>query len=191
MWNKLQLLTETKFETLNPTIQKEIYREYYDLVYSSILFMVKDHASTEDIIQVSFLKLINKIPQFEDPSKLVSWIRVVVRNTVFTFLRKNKKNVPEVNSESYIFENMETTKGIESIENDVELKIMTEAISRCLIDLKPEHKALIELRWKKELSYREIAEQIESTEEAVKYKLYRAREALKKRFLREWGDRNE
>lgn len=64
---------------------------------------------------------------------------------------------------------------------------MTETIGVCLNEMKPEYKALIELRWKKDLSYREMAAELDTTEDKVKYKLYRAREALKKRLFKRWG----
>jgi RNA polymerase sigma-70 factor (ECF subfamily) len=65
MESKLLLLASTNFEALNSTIQREIYQEFYKLVYTPVFYMVKDHASTEDIIQLSFLKVVNHMPAIE------------------------------------------------------------------------------------------------------------------------------
>lgn len=192
MNNKLYLLASVNFVSLTQMLQKEIYQEFYTNVYSSIAYIVKDHAATEDIIQISFLKVIDKAPQVENENRLRAWIRVVVRNTVYTYLRKNKKNRNEVDSDGvYMNESINAASESSSIEKEVELKVITEALEDYLDDLKPEYRSLIELRWKKELSYKEIAVELETTEKIVKHKLYRARETIKKRFLKDWGEKNE
>jgi RNA polymerase sigma-70 factor (ECF subfamily) len=154
--------------------------------------MVKDHSTTEDMIQASFLKVIGHVPDVDSEAKLKGWIKVVVRNTVYNYFRKTKKNRNEVSSDSvYLDEAVVQVKDNFSTEDEVELKMMSETISQCLKELKPEYQALIELRWKRELSYKEIAEQLDLTEDKVKYKLHRAREAVKKRFLRRWEEPDE
>lgn len=182
-------LAKSDFGALNLAIQKEIYQEFYKLVYSSIMYTVRDHASTEDIIQEAFLKVVNRIPTFDNDSRLKAWIKVVVKNTLYDFIRKNKKNRNEVDTESvYIYDNVNYSTGQNTPEHEIELKMMSEAIKKCLHDLKPEYQVIIELRWKRELSYKEIANALESSEEKVKSKLHRAREAIKKKFASEWGE---
>ncbi|MFD0589063.1 RNA polymerase sigma factor [Paenibacillus sp. GCM10027627] len=191
MQGKIILLSGADFYTLSPELQKEIYEEFYQLVYSPIIFMVKDHATTEDIIQISFLKIIRSNPRASTEAQLKAWIKVVVRNMVYNYFRKTKKSRNDVDSDSvYINESVEFSTESASLEQEVEIKLMTETISECLDELRPEYRALIELRWKKELSYREIATELETTEDRVKYKLYRAREAMKKIFTKRWGDSN-
>jgi len=187
--SKLFLLSGANYHALSPQLQKEIYEEFYQFVYSPIIYMVKDHAATEDIIQNSFIKIIDSVPRAENEAQLKSWLKVVVRNMVYNYFRKTKKNRNEIDSESvYINESAPMSTEAASLEKEVELKLMTETISQCLNELRPEYKALIELRWKRELSYREIATELETTEERVKYKLYRAREAMKRTFSKKWGE---
>ena len=78
-----------------------------------------------------------------------------------------------------------------SIENTVETKFMEESIVQYLRELKPEYRVLVEYRWRKGLSYREIADLLEVTEDAVKQRLYRARESIKKMLFKEWGVKDE
>ncbi|MFE5321488.1 RNA polymerase sigma factor [Paenibacillus sp. NPDC056579] len=163
--------------------------EFYRFVYGAIIIIVKEHAATEDIIQESFLKVIKSIPTLENESKLRAWIRVIVKNTTFNHLRKNKKNRNEVDVESvFIKDSVDYATDAETLENEVELKVMVEAIDKCLKELKPEYQVLVELRWKHGMSYKEIADFLDINEQTVKYKLHRARVAIKKRFLKEWGD---
>lgn len=192
MQEKLVHLMTANYEQLTPQLQREIYDEYYQLMYPIIIYMVKDHATTEDIIQSSFIKVIRNVPETTSEVQLKAWMKVVVKNTVFNYFRKTKKNRNDIDSDSvYINENSELTTEPGSIEQEVELKFMSETLEQCLRELKPEYRSLIELRWKRDLSYKEIAAELDTTQETVKYKLYRAREAMKKRFKKKWGGKNE
>ncbi|TCZ80170.1 sigma-70 family RNA polymerase sigma factor [Paenibacillus albiflavus] len=189
MQSKLLLLLDCNFTALHSELQREIYAEFYKMVYGAIIYMVKDHAATEDIIQDSFLKVIRNIPKADTENQFLSWIRVVVKNTTYNYLRKYKKIRNEVDVDSvFINESTDYTTDTITVEKEVELKAMTEVIDKCLFELKPEYRALMELRWKQKLSYKEIAVHLETTEQTVKYKLHRAREAIKKKFLKVWGD---
>jgi len=192
MQSKLFLLSKSDYYALSPQLQKEIYQEFYQFAYSPIIYMVKEHAATEDIIQNSFLKIIVSAPQADNEAQLRSWLKVVVKNMVYNYFRKTKKNRNDIDAESvYINENIQFASDPDSLEKEVELTMMKETIGQCLDELRPEYRALIELRWKQELSYREIAAELETTEERVKYKLYRARESMKKIFRKKWGGKHE
>ena len=65
--------------------------------------------------------------------------------------------------------------------------MMQESIEFYLEQLKPEYRVLIELRWKEGLSYREMAELLDTSEEIVKQRLFRARGSIKKQLHKEWG----
>lgn len=192
MSSQLTLLSAGRFEALQAPVQKEIYKEFYDLVYGIVYYMISDHASTEDIIQESFLKIILHAPPTDNDAKLKSWIKTVVRNTVYSYLRKNKKRRHEADMEcAGIKSECELVRQAESVEQVIEFKLMSEAVERALQELKPEYQALIELRWKRELSYREMADILNTSEETVKHKLHRARGAMRRRFVKLWGEPKE
>ncbi|MCR2806534.1 RNA polymerase sigma factor [Paenibacillus soyae] len=192
MQSKLFLLSSADYRALAPQLQKEIYQEFYQFAYSPIIYMVKEHAATEDIIQNSFIKIIQSVPRADNEAQLRSWMKVVVKNMVYNYFRKTKKSRNDIDADSvYINESMDFSTEAASLEKEVELTIMKETIGECLNELRPEYRALIELRWKKDMSYREIAAELETTEERVKYKLFRAREAMKKMFRKKWGEKNE
>ncbi|OUS68803.1 hypothetical protein B1748_33080 [Paenibacillus sp. MY03] len=182
-------LTTARFEVLSPNIQREIYQEYYRYVYPNIIYMVQDHATTEDIIQNAFMKIIRNVPQAESEAQLKGWMKVVVKNEIYNYFRKHKKNRNVIDSDSvYIKENAELATDSSALEDEIEIKLMAEELSSCLTELKPEYRALIELRWKQQLSYKEMAAELDTTEDKVKYKLYKAREAMKKHFSKRWGE---
>ncbi|RUT35876.1 sigma-70 family RNA polymerase sigma factor [Paenibacillus zeisoli] len=187
MPERLHYLLAANFHDLSEIIQEQIYYDFYDLVYSIIVYIVKDHSAAEDIIQEAFLKVIRKKPTFENEQKMKSWLKVVTRNTAINYLRKSKNYRNHFDSDS-VFINIEPHNPEPSVEQTVETKMLEEAIISYLDRLKPEYKLLIEYRWKLGLSYREIADELNTEENVVRQRLYRARESIKKMLNKEWGD---
>ncbi|AOZ91013.1 RNA polymerase sigma factor [Paenibacillus crassostreae] len=191
MSNSLELLVATDFSQLSEVLQEKIYYEYYDYVYGMVYYIVKDHAATEDIIQDAFIQIIKKKPIFDNVIKLKAWLKVVTKNSSINYLRKNKKHRNQVDIESvytYIDEGLQVPI---SVENFVESKMMEDSIQAIVNSLKPEFRVLIEYRWKQGLSYREISELLDISEEVIKQRLFRARENVKKKLHKEWGVMDE
>ncbi|MGG6314121.1 RNA polymerase sigma factor [Paenibacillus macerans] len=184
--SKRLLLLSPNFYALNASLQEEVFKLYYQLNYSSIMYMVKDHGAAEDIIQETFLKVLSKSPDIEDEKQFIAWMKVLVRNATINYLRKVKKFRNEVDVESVFFKE-EPSADLESIENQIEVMLLEESIMNDLKDLKFEYRLLIELKWKKQLSYKEIALVLNCSENTIKQKLHRARAALKKKMNLKWG----
>nr|WP_246246218.1 sigma-70 family RNA polymerase sigma factor [Paenibacillus lemnae] len=175
------------FENINESLQEEIYYEFYDLVYGQIMYIMRDHAAAEDIIQDAFLKVITSKPEFDSEGKLKAWLRVVTKNSTMNFLRKNKKYRNQVDVDRVFISEEELVPSSTNVEHQVESKLMEESITGYLAEMRPEYRLLIEYRWKHGLSYKEIADLLDTKEEIVKQRLYRARESVKKKLQREWG----
>ncbi|MGF9696306.1 RNA polymerase sigma factor [Paenibacillus sp. MABNR03] len=187
MANRLQLLLASDFHNLSPTLQEEVYYEYYNMVHGLIVYIIKERTAAEDIIQEAFIKIIKNKPIFENEVKLKAWLKVVTRNTAINYLRKNKNNRNQLDTDS-VFIDMETiNQTTASVESTVETQMMQESIEFYLEQLKPEYRVLVELRWKEGLSYREMAELLDTSEEIVKQRLFRARGSIKKQLHKEWG----
>ncbi|XOJ01393.1 RNA polymerase sigma factor [Paenibacillus polymyxa] len=187
MANRLQLLLASDFHNLGSALQEEVYYEYYNMVHGLIVYIIKERAAAEDIIQEAFIKIIKNKPIFEDEVKLKAWLKVVTRNTAINYLRKNKNNRNQLDTDS-VFIDMETmNQTAASVESMVETQMMEESIEYYLAQLKPEYRVLVELRWKKGLSYREMAELLDTSEDIVKQRLFRARGSIKKKLHKEWG----
>jgi RNA polymerase sigma-70 factor (ECF subfamily) len=190
MSNHLTLLFTADFYSLPHTLQQKVYHDYYRLVYPLVFFILKDHGATEDIIQESFMRSIQKSAQLQDLEKLESWLKTLARNVTLNSLRKFSRSRDELESED-VFPNGEVSCAGHSISvmEEVEVKMMREALSAYLDQLKPEYRQIIEMRWIHNLSYKEMAAIMNVSEGIIRQKLFRAREAVKKRFQMEWGIR--
>lgn len=188
MPERLEWLLGTDFRHLSEPIQEEVYYAFYDLVYGTIIYLVKDHQAAEDIIQEAFIKVVTKKPRFENIQGLKAWLRTVARNTTINYFRKNKKFRNHLDVESVYMDKAEPANAfVPSVEQTVEIKLMEEAIIYHLSKLKPAYREMMELRWKHGLSYKEIAEKLDLCENIVKQRLFRIREGIKKMLFREWG----
>lgn len=187
MSNRLQLLLTADFKNISEPLQEEVYYEFYDLVYGQIMYVVRDHAAVEDIIQEAFIKVVTNKPVFDNENKLKAWLRVVSKNTTMNYLRKNKKYRNQVDVDRVFISEEELVASSTNVEHQVESKMMEESIKGYLEQLKPEYRLLIEYRWKHGLTYKEIADLLDTREDIVKQRLFRARESVKKMLYREWG----
>lgn len=190
MESKLVLLLKTDFASLNVSSQEEVYRDFYYLVHGIVMYMTKDHAAAEDIVQEAFLKTIYNSPTVENEQQLRAWIKVVTRNLTLNLIRKNKKTRNHDDFDSVYYTGV-TNRYSELIEKEVEVKMFEEKINDGLKEINPEYRELIELKWKTQKSNKDIADHLDSTEGAIKQKLHRARGTLKKKLRQKWGFEDE
>jgi len=170
-----QLLLTTHFFSLDSTLQAEVYRQFYRLVYPEVIQLTKDHAATEDIIQESFWKAITKPPRHVDPIAIKGWIRKVSKHTTLNYLRKMKR--------SQVILDIENVGHPEySIDGQMTIKLLWVQI---VSELNPEYRKLLEYRYIRGLSYSEIAHEVGITEGAVRQKLARLRIRIK-RIINKW-----
>lgn len=187
MSQSLQYLLHTNFPDIPESAQIDVYYAFYDLVYGTIYYLVKDHQATEDIIQESFIKILQKKPDFDSEPGMKAWVKTVTRNMAINYLRKNKKHFNHYDTDQ-IYINLEPYAPIEaSVEGMVEIKMMEEAILSYLRRMRPDCRRMIEFRWKLGLTYKEIAEQLNLCEDLVRQRLYRTREGIKEMLSNEWG----
>ncbi|WP_040950248.1 RNA polymerase sigma factor [Gorillibacterium massiliense] len=191
MSKHLVLLFTTDYYGLAPSLQQQVYYEYYHLVYPLIFFIIKDHGATEDIIQDSFMRAIRKSSQLQDLEKMEGWIKTLARNTTLNHIKKFSRNRNELDS-NIVYLDVEhpyssPTDPLEPVDKQVELRMMKQSIAFYMDQLRPDYRQIIEMRWIHDMSYKEIAATLRTTEGAVKQKLFRAREQVKQRLQNDWG----
>ncbi|MBO9607605.1 MAG: RNA polymerase sigma factor [Paenibacillaceae bacterium] len=188
MSSHLHNLFAAEFDSLPATTQQDVYQEFYHLVYPMVRFIMKDHGATEDIIQEAFLRAIRKASQLQEQEKVASWLKTLTRNVAFNYLRKWRKSRGELDSDE-VFESIEAALSVHEmpIEQEVETKMMEEAITRYIHQLKPEYRQILEMRLVHHLSYKEMAATLNVKEGMIRHKLHRAREEIKNKLQKEWN----
>lgn len=81
-----------------------IYYQTKTSVYAIIINIVKDHNLTEDLMQDTYIKMIENIYQYDYKYKFITWLLTIARNTAIDEYRKRKKlQSIDIHESEYLF----------------------------------------------------------------------------------------
>ena len=156
---------------------EQIYNEAYKAVYWTAMALLKNEADAEDIVQDTFVSLIESYDSIEDKSKVTAWLKKTAANKCLNRLTRTKTDnvedeffdsveaVPEDFLPDSIVESEDTRKIIMDIINNV----LSEDIRRTLI-----------LFYFDEMSTKEIAAALGIPQGTVLWRLNFAKKKIKK-----------
>ncbi|MGI8891913.1 MAG: RNA polymerase sigma factor [Bacteroidia bacterium] len=160
----------------------ELMTRYRDSVYFMLLKMVNNRDDAEDLTIEAFGKAFKNIKQYTPDYAFSTWLFKIATNNCIDFIRRKKKQTLSIDSGFDNGDGNEVTIDIRAEAPDPEenmIKKQKGVAMREVVDrLKPRYKNLIELRYYKELSYEEIATELDLPLGTVKAQLFRAREFL-------------
>lgn len=189
--DKWWLLLDRNFDMLNPDLQRNIYDSFYRFAYQEIIFLLRDHALAEDIIQESFIKITAKHHQLLKPESAKQWAKRLIRNQMLdTLRRKNRHDMRTYNvyRENQIAATLETAV---SVENTVEEASRNQMLYEAILELKEEYRSLLLKFYMEEQSIKKIAADLGVSEQVIAQRLVRARKKLLGQFSRKWVDDDE
>ena len=147
-----------------------LYRRYSTKVYSKCLSLLKEEALANDATQDIFMKIFLNLSRFEEKSKFSTWVYSITYNYCIDFLRKRKKE------QGLFSDEMDETPDVaEEVPDYKLLEIEVERLKNVLEQIPPGDKEVLLMKYREELSVREIAEVLDKTESAIKMKIKRAK----------------
>jgi len=160
----------------------ELMKRYKKPVYHMILKMVRNVDDAEDLTIEAFAKAFKNLKRFKKDYTFSTWLFRIATNNAIDFIRKKKLETMSLDT-SYKDDSGEAVKiDVEDNElNPMEETIKTQKIEliRIFVDkLPPKYQRLVKLRYFDELSYEEIAKELEAPLGTVKAQLHRARELM-------------
>lgn len=164
----------------------ELMGYYKDALYFMLLRMVNNKSDAEDLAIEAFGKAFKNIENYTPDFAFSTWLFKIASNNGIDFLRRKKsahKHISIDNTETYKEQNdFDSTLTLKSANPDPEEKIIIkqkEKLLKTVISkLNPRYKKLIELRYFKDYSYFEIAEELNIPVGTVKARLFRSRNLL-------------
>lgn len=159
----------------------ELLGRYRDAIYFMLLKMVNNKSDAEDLTIEAFGKAFKYLEQYSSSFAFSTWLFKIASNNCIDFLRKKRNSIvsldttpddPEYNSSINLQSN--TPDPEEDLINQQKVKLMHSVVAK----LKPRYRSLIELRYFKEFSYEEIADELDLPIGTVKAQLFRARDLL-------------
>ena len=160
----------------------ELMSRYRDSVYFMLLKMVNNKDDAEDLTIEAFGKAFKRLEQYTPTYAFSTWLFKIATNNCIDFIRRKRANTFSINNPMTSDDGDEMSIELRSSGLDPEesmIKRQKEKLMRDVVDkLKPRYRQLVEMRYFQELSYEEIAEQLDLPLGTVKAQLFRAREFL-------------
>jgi RNA polymerase sigma factor (sigma-70 family) len=160
----------------------ELMGRYRDSVYFMLLKMVNNKDDADDLTVEAFGKAFKRLSQYTPNFAFSTWLFRIATNNCIDFIRRKRKNTFSIDQPIHDEEGGEMVMDIKSETLDPEQHIMKKQkviMLRELVEkMKPRYRTLIEMRYFQELSYEEIATELDLPLGTVKAQLFRAREFL-------------
>lgn len=169
-------LVRLYIETQRNQYFEALYTRYCDKVYRKCLSFTKDSARAEDFTHDIFLKLIVKLGGFKEQAKFSTWLFSVTYNYCTDHTRIRRGN-------ELLADDIERLPD-QGDDNEAEIAEMEAAgLRKALEHLNPDEKSILMMKYQDEFSIRDIAYMSNITESAVKMRLKRAKDKLRKHYL--------
>ena len=155
MENELKVIRECQAGNLEGF--GALYEAYIRKIYDFIYYKTYHKETAEDIVSSVFMKALENIKSYT-PGKgsFSAWLYGIARHAVIDHYRKGKPEVP--------VEDIFDLPGAGDFTVDIDAKDRLEEVKTHLAKFKPAHREIVMLRLWQELSHREIAEIIGTSE---------------------------
>ena len=142
---------------------KKLVQEYQRPLYNLIRNIVLNHDDSDDILQNTFIKIVQNIEKFKGESKLFSWMYRIATNEALTFM-KSKAQKNKISNEQLQLKMIENlTSDVYFDGDEIQLKLQK------AISILPEKQQLVfKMKYFEELKYEEISEILGTSVGALK-----------------------
>ena len=151
---------------------------YWNEVYAFMLKRTENETDAEDITIETFSKAFDKLATYNPEFQFNTWLIAIAKNVHIDILRKKKSSlfVEITDEEDYQAYNIADTTP--SAEDELITEQNLSQLLQYIKELKPHYQEVIQLRYFQEMSYQEIANQLEEPLSNVKVKILRAKKIL-------------
>lgn len=152
---------------------EEIYQEYARTVFKYLLSKTYDEDLAEELTQETFYQALKNIDRFDESCKISTWLCAIAKNQLLSYRRKHPELKP--------LEDLEQAGvSTESAEQEVLDGLDRVELMRQLHQCPEPFREVMYLRIFGNLSFKEIGEIMEKTENWARVTFYRGKEKLKK-----------
>lgn len=157
-------------------MQEAMYKAYAKKMFSICLAYAKDRTAAKDILQEGFLKIFNKIDQYESSGTLEGWIRKIITNTAIDHFRKHQRE--------NVFVQLENEQKEPPLSNDILDKINADELLFFLDRLPYGARMVFNLYALEGYLHKEIADKLGISEGTSKSQFNRARSLLQEMIFK-------
>ncbi len=165
---------------------KVLVERYQHYIFTLAYRLTESREDAEEIAQDVFVKAFRSLADFKGGSKFSTWLYTISHNTSITLLRKKKLKIISLDQEGTFFqvENQES----DFKANQMEDKSRREMVNNAIAMLSADDAQIITLFYKGDQSLDEIGQIIGIEPNAVKVRLFRARQRLKEKMQKYFAE---
>lgn len=153
-----------------------LVQQHQHAVYNLAYRMLGERNEAEDAAQEAFLRAYTNLRRYDVSRSFRTWVLSIAANHCIDRLRKRRLTWLSIEEPLPPHPALNSSE-IEP-EDAVILSERDSNVQALLADLQPDYRIAVILRYWYDLSYSEIAEVLQTTESAVKSRLFRARQSL-------------
>lgn len=159
-----------------------LMNRYRNSVYHAMFKMVNNRDDADDLTLEAFGKAFNKLPSYAPNYAFSTWLFKIAINNCIDHIRKKRLHTYSMDDTITADSTSEFSHNIRDYEPDPEQMMIHDQkiahIRHLVQTLNSKYRAMIELRYYEELSYEEIATELNLPLGTVKAQLFRAKEIL-------------
>jgi RNA polymerase sigma-70 factor (ECF subfamily) len=165
-------------ETLNGNQEAfaELVNTYQNAVYNLCYRMLGERTESEDATQEAFLRAYLNMERYDPTRSFKTWVLSIASNHCIDRLRKRR--LTWLSLDEPLPPNIRLSSDEPEPEDAALHNERSQAIQSLMNELNSEYRAAVVLRYWYDYSYAEIADILDTTESAIKSRLFRARQAL-------------
>ncbi len=154
----------------------ELVRRYERDVFNLAYRMLNDWREAEDAAQEAFLRAYAHLDRYDQRRSFKTWLLSIASNHCIDRLRRRRLTMLSLD------EPLPPHPALTSNSPDPEEATLANErsaqVQKLLAELSPDYRLAVILRYWYDYSYAEIAEMLQTTESAIKSRLFRARQTL-------------
>jgi len=151
---------------------EQIYIKYFETVNKYLFCLTRNSDISEELTQETFYRAVKKINTFKGNCKMSVWLCQIAKNLWYDELKKNKK-IKNIGEEIF------SIQSEEEIEDNIIAKDNKIDLYKKIQKLDEQTKEVIYLRITGELSFKEIGNILNKTENWARVTFYRGKQKLK------------
>ncbi|HEX9956125.1 MAG TPA: RNA polymerase sigma factor [Fibrella sp.] len=156
-----------------------LFERYHRELFGFLYHMSGNPDASEDMVQTVFYRMLKYRHTFTGEGSFRTWMYHLARNVLADSVRQNRRSAQQYDVQAYAERIGGGTLADESLQKEQELALLQEALAQ----LSADHREVLVMSRYQELKYEEIARVLNTTEGAVKVRVHRAMNELKKIYL--------
>ena len=160
--------------------QNELYRRFAPKLWGVCLRYAKNSMSAEDILQEGFIRIFTYLDRFENKGSFEGWMHKTMVNAAINYYKKNLSSAKEAEYNEYISGTSKDADALSELNHRELLKLVQKMPNG--------YRTIFNLYVIEGYSHRDIAENLNISENTSKSQLSRARAFMQEKIRELYGE---